>query len=175
MSSCPAIVFSSLLWVLGFRQTKTCQAKWTLIAFKPKLSAFCRALNGYLALETATRPQLETLPSLTCQTSTMACLLLKNRSVYLVNHYLRHLSIWNAFSPLFMMFINKTPISFELVSFVCLPLPFLKWEFHECFLVASQLHHRRDVGRDEVLYFIILHIFWWIFHVEKSSMPYLKL
>lgn len=41
VSSCPAIVFSSLLWVLGFRQTKTCQAKWTLIAFKPKLSSFC--------------------------------------------------------------------------------------------------------------------------------------
>ena len=58
------IVFSSLLWVLGFRQTKTCQAKWTLIAFKPKLSFFCRSptttryTNGFhLALVTCnTRP-----------------------------------------------------------------------------------------------------------------------
>lgn len=47
VSSCPAIVFSSLLWVLGFRQTKTCQAKWTLIAFKPKLSSFCVVPNGW--------------------------------------------------------------------------------------------------------------------------------
>lgn len=40
---CQAIVFSSLLCLglLGFRQTKTCQAKWTLIAFKLKLSSFC--------------------------------------------------------------------------------------------------------------------------------------
>lgn len=45
VSSCLAIVFSSTAAgnahaarVLGFRQTKTCQAKWTLIAFKLKLS-----------------------------------------------------------------------------------------------------------------------------------------
>ena len=57
-----------------------------------------------------------------------------------------------------MMFINKTPISFELVSFVCLPLPFLKWEFHECFLVASQLHHRRDVERWSSILYHITHL-----------------